>query len=189
MWAMCRWSGIGWMVILKDRTYEKSRMIKVKDVIRRTEQDVHRTALVAHLLFVLQRARSGHTPMATPGAKKAAPRHPHPSGVTEREANSSLSVKRSGKRQDSDADTARTVSVLPQSIKNTSKTAGAQGETGKLAQNALDIILLNADKHSRKRKIIAAEANRAVGNVANCVNPRLTKVSRSLPCLFLLLRR
>lgn len=58
LFLACKQAGVRWMVVLKDRNYEKTKMAKVRDVQTRTDADVHKKDLAEYLALL----KSGAAP-------------------------------------------------------------------------------------------------------------------------------
>jgi hypothetical protein len=58
LFLACKQAGGRWMVVLKDRNYEKTKMAKVRDVQTRTDADVHKKDLAEYLALL----KSGTAP-------------------------------------------------------------------------------------------------------------------------------
>ena len=58
LFLACKQAGVRWMVVLKDRNYEKTKMAKVRDVQTRTDADVHKKDLAEYLSLL----KSGAAP-------------------------------------------------------------------------------------------------------------------------------
>eukprot|EP01087_Luapelamoeba_hula_P021459 TRINITY_DN7508_c0_g1_i2.p1 TRINITY_DN7508_c0_g1~~TRINITY_DN7508_c0_g1_i2.p1 ORF type:complete len:1685 (-),score=296.46 TRINITY_DN7508_c0_g1_i2:8-5062(-) len=204
LYVNCKQAGIPWMVILKDRSYDTTRMVRVKDVEKRTDTEMHRNELAVYMQRLKKRREDPAfaatdldfvegAPPAASGKKGA--------GFTGKGSNDGMNMLVSAESIKTKGISSERVGagggvgsaggggggVGVSGVGGVGGTGGtmaalSSGEIGgdrKLA-TMLDVIVLNTDTGARKRNLIAAEANRNIGQrVTSAVNPRITKILAS----------